>query len=175
MGCDWYNFHSYFFKYALILDLKENTFKGIKKEIKKEIEKEIKEIQIKFDLDKKILIKSKHNYDNGPYIDKSVFILYKNGIYSDINCPGPYNIEIEDESICISIEKLDKDIYNSKYLSSLGHNNVLVSSSNRIHINEESDSSSEDNSEESVSSSEENESENEDQDLIIIIKESSFI
>lgn len=171
MGCDWYNFHSYFFKYALILEVKENTFKGIKKEIKKEIEKEIKEIQIKFDLDKKILIKSKHNYDSGFCIfNKSVFILYKNGIYSDINCPGPYNIEIGDESICISIEKLDKDIYNSKYLSSLGHNNVLVSSSNRIHTNE-SDSSSEDNSEDSSS----NESENEDEDIDIIIKESSFI
>jgi len=56
-------------------------------------------------------------------------------------------------------------------LSSLGHNNVLVSSSNRIHTNEESDSSSEDNSEESVSSSEESE----DEDIDIIIKESSFI
>lgn len=126
MGCDWYKFTSYFFEYALILKIKKGVYDpNCLHDLATEIQDEIKEIQDKFNLDKMILIKSKMNEDGEHYLfDDSIFILYKNSISSCIDCPGPYNIEIEDCLSKISIEDSNQ-IYDSPKFLCLGHKNVL--------------------------------------------------
>ena len=130
MGADWYYFESYFFKNALVLEIKENTFTQEilhfienRNKLLTDIENEIKEIMIKFNFKNLILLKSQLAHDGAILYDKSKIILYNTFYHSSIDCCGPYYIE--DVNIKIKIKNLDTEIYNSKYIKSLGDKNVM--------------------------------------------------